>query len=204
MYSFNIQSFLRKFRPYQNPNCNIFFTQVEGNFPVIVMIEGGSFNQAFSTRSGPDYLMDSKSVVLVTFNYRVGAFGFLATGDCSVPGNAGLKDQLAVLKFVKKNIAKFGGDAQRVCLMGQSAGGSSVTLHLISPHSYGLFSRAISLSGSFLTPRHFKRGRMRSRSVLLAQRLNCNVTEESSTQLITCLRRRTVRQILDYQNDVSY
>lgn len=70
---------------------------------------------------GPDYLLQ-KDVILVTFNYRVGPLGFLSFTDpeVGIPGNAGLKDQVFALKWVKKNIANFGGDPENVTIFGQS------------------------------------------------------------------------------------
>ena len=67
----------------------------------------------------------------------VGALGFLSTGDEVSPGNYGLKDQSLVLKWIQKNIARFGGDKDRVTLFGESAGGASVHLHMLSPLSRG-------------------------------------------------------------------
>lgn len=91
-----------------------------------------------------------KDVVLVTFNYRVGPLGFLHFDDPSlnVPGNAGLKDQLLVLKWVQDNIEQFGGDKNNVTLVGDSAGAGSVSYHLISEASRDLFHRAILMSGN--------------------------------------------------------
>lgn len=100
---------------------------------------------------GPDYLLQ-KNVILVSFNYRLGAFGFLSLEDESlnIPGNAGLKDQAFALKWVKNNIANFGGDPDNITIFGESAGGCSVHYHLISEHSKGLFHRAIPMSGTAL------------------------------------------------------
>lgn len=97
---------------------------------------------------GPDYFLQ-KDVILVTLNYRLGAFGFLALDDESlkVPGNAGLKDQSLALKWVQRNIENFGGDSSNVTLFGESAGGASVHYHMISEQSKGLFKRAIPMSG---------------------------------------------------------
>lgn len=91
-----------------------------------------------------------KDVVLVTFNYRLGPLGFLHFDDPSlgVAGNAGLKDQLLVLKWVQENIEKFGGDKDNVMLMGDSAGAGSVSFHLASEASKNLFHRAILMSGT--------------------------------------------------------
>lgn len=89
-----------------------------------------------------NYYLDS-NVVVVTFNYRLGVLGFLATRSGSVKGNYAFQDQLLVLKWVQQNIKLFGGDPSQVTLVGQSAGGASVRAHLISPISKGLFHKAI-------------------------------------------------------------
>lgn len=89
-----------------------------------------------------------RDIVLVTLNYRLASLGFLSTGTKECPGNNGLKDQVAALKWVRGHIAKFGGNPTCVTLMGYSAGGMSVSLHLVSPMSSGLFHRAIAMSGA--------------------------------------------------------
>lgn len=83
----------------------------------------------------------------MTINYRLGTFGFASTGDSRAPGNAGLKDQLLALRWVRDNIRNFGGNPQNVVLMGASCGALSVGLHMVSPVSKGLFHKAISISG---------------------------------------------------------
>lgn len=74
----------------------------------------------------------------MTFNYRVGIFGFLSTGDLAAPGNTGLKDQLFLLKWLKENIAKFGGDSNKITLFGESSGAASLAYHLTSTESKGI------------------------------------------------------------------
>ncbi|KAL1494980.1 hypothetical protein ABEB36_010476 [Hypothenemus hampei] len=117
--------------------------------PVVVYIHGGGFYSLGSASYwvGPQYFLD-QDIVLVTFNYRLGTLGFLATGEKEAPGNNGLKDQVQVLKWVKKNIEAFGGDPTSVTLLGYSAGAISVVLHMVSPMSAGLFHKAIAVSGS--------------------------------------------------------
>lgn len=91
-----------------------------------------------------------KDLILVTFNYRFGPFGFLSLEDESlgVPGNCGLKDQVMALKWIKKNIYNFGGDTENITLAGHSAGAGSVHFLCISEKAKGLFHRAIIMSGS--------------------------------------------------------
>lgn len=119
--------------------------------PVMVYIYGGGFTEGTSGTElyGPDFLMQ-KDVILVSFNYRTGALGFLCcqAPEDGVPGNAGLRDQNLALKWVKDNIASFGGNPEAVTLFGHSAGGCSVQYHLNSEASKELFKRAIIMSGS--------------------------------------------------------
>ena len=117
--------------------------------PVMVFIHGGGF--VFGSGSEPVYDGDRLArhgVVLVTLNYRLGVFGFLAHPALSregggVSGNYGLLDQIQALRWVQANIARFGGDPHRVTLFGESAGGTSVAMLLASPMADGLFQQAI-------------------------------------------------------------
>lgn len=118
--------------------------------PVLVYIHGGGFT-AGSKESriyGPDFLL-TEDIVLVTINYRLGILGYLQVEEptLEVPGNAGLKDQTMALKWVQKNIDKFGGDPNNVTIGGASAGSASVHYHMLSSLSKGLFHKAILQSG---------------------------------------------------------
>lgn len=95
---------------------------------------------------GPEFLLQH-DVILVTMNYRLEVLGFLSLDIPEVPGNAGVKDQVAALRWVKSNIRKFGGDPDNVTLFGESSGASAVTNHMSSPMSKGLFQKAIAQSG---------------------------------------------------------
>lgn len=122
----------------------------DGNLlPVMVWIHGGGFKEGSSSRLlyGADFLV-AHDVILVTFNYRLGVQGFLCLGIKEAPGNAGMKDQVAALKWVQQNIRAFGGNPDDVTIFGESAGGASVSYHLVSPMSRGLFHKAIIQSGS--------------------------------------------------------
>lgn len=90
----------------------------------------------------------NKKVITVTFNYRLGVHGFLCLGTPDVPGNAGMKDQVALLRWVRDNIANFGGNPNDVTISGFSAGSSSVDLLMIARPSQGLFNKVIPESGS--------------------------------------------------------
>ncbi|KAJ6640046.1 Esterase B1 [Pseudolycoriella hygida] len=122
-------------------------------YPVMLWIHGGGWRWGDSTENiyGPDYLLE-KDVVFVSINYRLGALGFLCIDDPSVevPGNAGLKDQVLAMRWVRENIKYFGGDDRNITIFGESIGGFSVHLHMISELSQGLFDKAIVQSGSAL------------------------------------------------------
>lgn len=122
--------------------------------PVMVFIYGGGFSEGsgeVAVYNGAN--LARKGVVVVTFNYRVGALGFLAYPALTQEsphrssGNYGLLDQIAALKWVHRNIAAFGGDPSKVTIFGQSAGAISVAYLMRSPLAKGLFARAIAESG---------------------------------------------------------
>ncbi len=127
--------------------------------PVLVWIYGGGFS--FGGTADPNTtgtFLAQKGVVMVSLNYRVGSLGFLAHPELSqesphhASGNYGLKDQIAGLKWIKNNIAAFGGDPEKVTIFGESAGGISVSMLCASPEAKGLFSGAISQSGGSFGP----------------------------------------------------
>ncbi|XP_055685782.1 juvenile hormone esterase-like [Lutzomyia longipalpis] len=122
------------------------------NLPVLIFIHGGGFLSFSSSPSelGPDYFMATNAVIVVTFNYRLGVFGFLCSGDEAIQGNFGLKDQQLALEWVAGNIGFFGGDENSITLAGQNAGAASVNLHMLNRKSQSLFHRAILMSGSAL------------------------------------------------------
>lgn len=120
--------------------------------PVMFYIHGGGFISGHGTdtnTNGPDYLIE-KDVVMVSINYRLGIFGFLALDLKEAPGNMGLRDQVQALKWVKQNIDKFNGDPNNVTIFGLSAGGASVEYIMLSPTAKELFHKAIAQSGTSL------------------------------------------------------
>ncbi|XP_046407119.1 esterase E4-like [Ischnura elegans] len=165
-----------------------------GRLPVMVWIHGGLFIQGSGGADlyGPEYLLD-EDIVLVTINYRLGALGFLSTGNEEVPGNNGLKDQVMALKWVKTNIGNFGGDPTRTTIFGNSAGGASVHYHILSPLSKGLFNRAISQSGSALNPWAFT-SQGPQHALQLAAGLGCE--DEGVKQMVNCMRGHPAERIV--------
>ncbi|OAK53714.1 carboxylesterase/lipase family protein [Rhodococcoides kyotonense] len=118
--------------------------------PVMVWIHGGAYSIGSSAQSVYDgrNLAELGDLVVVTINYRLGAFGFLdlssfTTRDAVFETNLGLRDQIAALEWVQQCIAAFGGDPERVTVFGESSGGASITTLMTSPKADGLFSQAI-------------------------------------------------------------
>ncbi len=134
-------------------NLNVWTQGKKGDdLPVIVYIHGG----ANTSGSGENEVytgekIAQKGVVYVTFNYRVGLFGFLSyvdeTGE-EITGNFAIKDQIAALQWVQDNIEQFGGDPGNVTIAGQSAGSQDVQKLMISPKAEGLFCRAVAMSAN--------------------------------------------------------
>ena len=125
----------------------------KSKLPVMFWIHGGGYSGGGSNepRHNGDFL-PLKGVVLVTINYRLGVFGFLATSDLAKvangsAGNYGLMDMVSALQWVKENIAQFGGDPQNVTIFGESAGSFAVSTLMASPMAKGLFQKAIGESG---------------------------------------------------------
>ncbi|CAG03439.1 unnamed protein product, partial [Tetraodon nigroviridis] len=116
--------------------------------PVMVWIHGGGFVLGSASMYSGSALAAYQDVVVVVIQYRLGVLGFLSTGDKHMPGNIGLLDQVQALKWVQEHIHNFGGDPDLVTIFGESAGGVSVSLLLLSPLSEGLFRHAIAESGT--------------------------------------------------------
>ncbi|XP_050350772.1 cholinesterase 1-like isoform X3 [Nymphalis io] len=129
--------------------ANIYVPEkIDTTLPVVVYVHGGAYVLGWGNMFKPRKLVKSNKIIAVTFNYRLGAHGFLCLGTEDVPGNAGMKDQVALLRWVNKNIAKFGGNPDEVTIAGYSAGSSAVDLLMISKMAQGLFKRVIPESGA--------------------------------------------------------
>jgi para-nitrobenzyl esterase len=138
---------------------NIWAPEKAVNFPVLVWIHGGAYEGGAATvpvQNGAN--LAKRGAIVVTLNYRLGVFGFFSHPELSkesprhVSGNQGILDQLAALQWVKANIGKFGGDPERVTIMGGSSGAESVAVLMSSPLGKGLFQRAVAESGNDAFP----------------------------------------------------
>jgi len=123
--------------------------------PVMVWVPGEFFERGAS--SDPRFngeTLASRGVVVIDFNYRVGALGFLAhpdlTAESGTSGNYGLMDAIAALKWIKRNVEAFGGDPDNITLFGSSSGASMIAALIASPEAEGLFRKAILQSGSWM------------------------------------------------------
>lgn len=164
---------------------NVFSNNLTASMPVIVYIHGGSFSWGDAkSQAGPQYLMD-REVVLVSFNYRLGALGFMSVGTEEIPGNAAMKDMALVLQWVNRNIINFGGNPNKVTLVGWSAGALAVHALMLSPMVEGLFHRVVAISESLAGLRSLPKDYL-SLAMRYGERLNCPTTEINS--LIECLR----------------
>jgi len=189
-------------RPSTSENClylNVFAPAGHraSGLPVMVWIHGGGFVGGESDDYDPSGLV-ADGVIVVTINYRLGALGFLAHPALAdhpggPTGDYGLMDQQAALRWVRDNIGAFGGNPHNVTLFGESAGGQSVLLQLISPGAHGLFAKAIAESGGYaLNPLPLASAEAAGRA--FAAKAGC------ASQTAQCLRSLPVATILADQD----
>jgi para-nitrobenzyl esterase len=170
--------------------------------PVMVWLHGGTF----TIGAGSDYegstLSSMGDVVLVTVNYRIGPFGFLALKGLEAEdpngstGNYGLMDQIAALQWVQANIGKFGGDANNVTIFGESAGGMSVCSHMASPLSSGTFHKAIVESGPCSAVLIAKKSQAESFGKSFAARAGLDCAGTASA-IVSCMRSKSTVDIMN-------
>ncbi|XP_022079678.1 fatty acyl-CoA hydrolase precursor, medium chain-like [Acanthaster planci] len=189
-------------RDYTSEDCltlNLFVPTVnvtEGPLAVMVWIHGGGFESGAGSHYDGSVLAVRGRVIVVTVNYRLGVLGFLSTGDDSAKGNYGLWDQRLAIQWVKENIAYFQGDADRITIFGESAGGISIGMQVISPvNNRSLFQRAILESGTAKAVFTDSHEGAASRTKQMGLLLQCNNVDDSR-KLIECLRAATAEDIL--------
>ncbi|XP_026095074.1 fatty acyl-CoA hydrolase precursor, medium chain-like isoform X2 [Carassius auratus] len=167
-------------------------------FPVMVWIHGGGFSSCSASLFDGHVLAAYQDVVVVLIQYRLGLLGFFSTGDEHAPGNYGLLDQVAALQWVQENIHSFGGDPGSVTIFGESAGGVSVSLLVLSPLSANLFHRAIAESGTAAMD-----AILNPNPLALAQAVGnasgCDIS--SPKEIVDCMMQLTEEDILKIAKD---
>lgn len=160
---------------------------------VMIWVFGGGFVIGQGMLYNATYLSVLGDVIVVTLNYRLGAFGFFSTNDEYSPGNYGLWDQKMAFQWVHDNIESFGGDPKSVTIFGESSGAFSVALHAINTDNRGLFQRVIAQSGtsnSLMTLSTVPRRSAKNFAIAS----NCSTELKSET--MECLRNKTAAEIL--------
>ncbi len=175
---------------------NIWRPKKPGKFPVMVWIHGGGFTGG--TGNTPNYwgdrLAEKGEVVVVTFNYRLNVFGFFAHPKLreedpnKSTGGYGILDQIQALRWVKNNIANFGGDPDNITIFGESAGGWSVCTLLATPLAKGLFQHAILESGGCEASTDLDTGYKQAKEI--AQAVGCDFND------LNCLRKVPAKKLL--------
>ncbi|MBW2051458.1 MAG: carboxylesterase family protein [Deltaproteobacteria bacterium] len=208
--------FARRTGP-QSEDClylNIWSTakDTEEKRPVMVWIHGGGSTTGFGGSlfySGGK--LARRGVVVVTINYRLGPLGYLAhpllseESEKGVSGNYGFLDQIAALKWVKKNITAFGGDPDNVTIFGESAGAVAVTRLMVSPLAKGLFHRAIAQSGgAFGRNRHLRERKYNMESAeasgeRVARMLGCDQADDP----LAAMRAKSAEEIIEATNQAG-
>jgi para-nitrobenzyl esterase len=172
-----------------------------GGLPVMVWIHGGGFTGGAGSIYDGSVLAAQGHVIVVTINYRLGAFGFLALPGLDrkeAGGDFGLLDQQAALRWVQRNARAFGGNPHDVTEFGESAGAASVCDNMASPAAAGLFARAIAESGCLLSSPSRQAAETTGRA--FAARLGC---ADIATQ-VACLRGKSVAGILQAQSSFGW
>lgn len=180
------------------------------DLPVFFFIQGGGFN--FNSNANYDgsglVIASGYEIVVVTFNYRVGPYGFLAGREIqdspSASLNNGLKDQRKALEWVQKHISQFGGNPGHVVLGGDSAGAASITYHLTAygGRDDGLFVGAAAESVSFATMLTVDESQYQYDN--LAKRLNCAANTQSTDDTLTCMRSKSTTQLQLVNKNIPY
>ncbi|KAJ6666199.1 hypothetical protein lerEdw1_001104, partial [Lerista edwardsae] len=162
--------------------------------PVMVWIHGGGLAIGAASTYDGSALAAFENVIVVSIQYRLNINGFLSTGDEFARGNWAFLDQVAALQWIQENIADFGGDPKSVTIFGESAGGESVSLLVLSPLAKGLFHKAISESGvAFIEPSTFHPLEIAKKTAALA---GCDPAV-ATAEMVRCLREKTEEEILN-------
>ena len=171
--------------------------------PVYVYIHGGGLTTGDGSYFNMEKIVRETGVIGVTFNYRLGVFGFLAHPGLSTrqgqSGNYGFMDQQAALRWLRRNVAAFGGDPSRVTVGGESAGGWSVCAQLVSPGSRGLFAQAMIQSGSCQTETGDQ-----ADAIAAGFAANAGCSGANAAQVVACLRALPAAELVDDESNLGF
>lgn len=164
-------------------------------YPVLVHIHGGEFIRGASNHFKGHILASFYNVIVVTFNYRLGALGFLSIADENSPGNYGILDQALALRWIYDNIEFFNGDRESITLFGPDAGAASAGLLMMTPSTRHIVKRVIAQSGSALADWALIQDKYRAQNTsrVLSKLMGCPI--ETSWKLVNCLRSRSAHEL---------
>ncbi|XP_061182349.1 carboxylesterase 1E-like [Saccostrea echinata] len=165
---------------------------------VMVWIHGGGYIGGSGTTDDASMFALTGDVIVVTVNYRLGIFGFIASSDPDARGNAGLWDQMMALDWIRYNIRDYGGNPASVTIYGESAGGYSVSLLSLIPRNRGLFQRVIAQSGVANSYRALSNFTFIS-TTKVAEKVGClkNLSSTNDRAMVQCLRQIDAKLLLE-------
>ncbi|KAK8780003.1 carboxylesterase 1C-like [Amblyomma americanum] len=177
-------------------SLNVYVPDIQdsGRLPVIVWIPGEGFDYAMASQFDGSNLAAYSKAIVVTVNYRVSSFGFLTTQTPDAPGNVGLLDQRMALRWVKRNIAHFGGNPDKVTVMGRFTGSMSISIHLATPIKEELFEKAVMQGGIAVGDYVFDSNPLNA-TRKLASALGCET--DSNEEMTACLRNIPAPELLE-------
>lgn len=180
------------------------------NLPVFVWIDAASSTEGSGSRWRASTLATQANIIVVTFNYRLGVFGFLTTAELNsqrrrIPANIALLDQQAALRWVHNNIQYFGGNNRAVTVGGDGLGGVAAQLHTFIPSSYNYIHRLILQSGNVRMIHTIEASMDKARSIyrIFVQQVGCNSQNSSIDDQVRCLQKLSSAQILRCQQIVT-
>ncbi|RWS27463.1 neuroligin-4: Y-linked-like protein [Leptotrombidium deliense] len=183
-------------------------TPIRNPYPVMIYIHGGNYDHGTGNIFPGHMLAATQQVVVITFNYRLGMLGFLATADNASAGNFGSLDQVQLIHWVRQNIRNFNGDPNLITLFGPGAGAASAGLLAISPLTRRYIKRVIAQSGAAVAdwatitdPLYIK-----NMSLVAGLTFGCQSLAYSSYKLVECLKSRSYSEISlnDVKQDVGW
>ena len=165
-------------------------------FPVMIYIHGGHFQKGSANEFPGHQLAANGQVVVVAINYRLGALGWLSTGDHHAPGNYGILDMALAIKWVYDNAYAFQGDREKITLFGPDAGAAAAGVLAVMPRTRNMVRRVIAISGSPLADWAVFNDKFRAMNVsrVYGERIGCTI--DSSWELVDCIKKgRTFQEL---------